>query len=438
MQVVKENIGNLNEILKITVSSSDYVEVVEKALKEQRKKANIPGFRPGMVPMGIIRKMYLKGVTADETYKMASQECYKYITDNNIETLGDPLPADTQPDIDFEGQGDLEFHFEIGVSPEVKLDLDNTDITKYSINVDDNMLDSYKKNFFQRFGSLVDVEVATKDEAITGTLSQGDVVIDDAYVGLISMNEEERAPFIGKKTGDTMEVNVNELYKSASQRASMLKIKEEQLETIDPIYIFTITQIRKFEVPAISEELIAQALPESDVKTIEQFDAYAINEVKKSLENESKYKLAIDIRGKLLNDAGLTLPDTFLKKWIYAMNEGKFSHEEVEKEYAQFVEMMSWDIIKKKFVVENDMKVTHDELLEEAKAMAKMQFIQYGMPTVEDGLLTNYANQIVSKKEEARKLYDALYERKVVEFVESKVKLSMENISAEDFGKLFQ
>ncbi len=438
MQVVRENIGNLNEVIKITIATSDYAEVVDKTLKMHRKKANVPGFRPGMVPMGIIKKMYLKGTTADETYKMASQECYNYLTENKIEILGDPLPSETQPELNFETQGDLEFHFEIGLSPEVILDLENTKVPKYNITINDEMLDGYKKNFFQRFGKLVDVESVQKDEAITGTLTQGEIVINEAYVGLISMTDEERAPFIGKKVGDKMEVNVNELYKNPSQKTAILKMTEEQIAELNPVFELTFDQVRKFEIPEITEELIVEAFPNGEVKTIEEFNKHAQTEVQASLDNESKYKLSIDVRKKLMEDANLSLPDAFLKKWIHAMNEGKYSQEDIENEYPQFVEMMSWDIIKKKFVLENDMQVTKEELIDEAKLMAKQQFIQYGMPTIEDSLLTNYANQIISNKDEARKLYDAIYERKVVEFVESKIKTTKKKISIEDFGKLFQ
>lgn len=438
MQVVRENIGNLNDILKITVSAADYVTIVEKALKEHKKKANIPGFRPGMVPMGMIKKMYLKGVTVDETYKMASQECFKYITDNKIEILGEPLPADTQPDIDFEAQGDLEFHFEIGISPEVNVELENTKVVKYNITIEDDMVEGYKKNYLQRFGKLVDIAEVTSDEAVTGTLTQGEIVIEEAYVGLISMSEEERAPFIGKKVGDKMDVNVNDLYKTTSQRAAILKMSEEELENIDPKFELAIVQIRKFELPEITDELIADAFTNSEVKTVAQFNEFAEEEVKKSLDDESKYKLSIDIRKKMLEIAALTLPEQFLKKWIFAMNEGKFTKEDIDKEYPRFFEMMSWDIIKKKYIVENDMQVSKEELIDEAKAMAKMQFIQYGMPTVEDSLLTNYANQIISNQDEARKLHDAVYEKKAVGFIKSKIKTTSKKISVADFGKLFQ
>ena len=438
MEVVRENIGNLNEIIKITIAAADYAEVVDKTLKMHKKKATVPGFRQGMVPMSIIKKMYLKGTTADETYKMASQACYNYLTDNKIEILGDPLPSDSQPALNFESQGDLEFHFEVGVSPEVVLDLENTKVIKYNITVEDEMVDGFTRNFFQRFGKLVDVESIQKDEAITGTLTQGEIEIKEAYVGLISMTDEERAPFIGKKVGDKMEVNVNEIYKTASQKTAILKMTEEQIAELNPIFELTFDQVRKFEIPEITDELVVEGFPNGEVKTVAEFNKHANAEVHASLENESKYKLAIDVRKKLMEDANLSLPETFLKKWIFAMNDGKYSKEDIDGEYPQFVEMMSWDIIKKKFVLENDMQVTKEELIDEAKQMAKQQFIQYGMPTIEDSLLSNYANQIISNKEEARKLYDAIYERKVVEFVASKIKTSKKKISAEDFGKLFQ
>ncbi len=438
MQVVRENIGNLNEIIKITVEAADYTQNVEKALKDYKKKANVPGFRPGMVPMGIIKKMYLKGVTADETYKMASQECYKYLTDNKIEILGDPLPSETQPELDFEQQGNLEFHFEIGVSPEINIDLSSVEVTNNQIGLEADMVDGYKKNYLQRFGKLVDVAEVTETEAITGTLTQGEETIEEAYVGLISMSDEQRAPYIGKKVGDVMEVNVNELYTSEQQRATILKKDVAELADINPNYTLTITQIRQFELPEVTEELLAEAFPNSDIKTPEQFDTFANEEVQKQLDNESKHLLAVTIRRKLIELAGFQLPDTFLKKWIYAMNEGKYSNEEIENEYAQFTEMMSWDIIKRHYVVANDMKVERDDLIEEAKQMAKMQFIQYGMPTIEDSLLVNYANQIISNKDEARKLYDAIYERMCVEFIESKIKVENKTVTVKEFGELIK
>lgn len=438
MQIVKENIGNLNEILKITVAAADYAESVEKALKEHKKKAVVPGFRPGMVPMGIVKKMYQKGLVADQAYKLASGECYKYLQDNKIEILGDPLPADSQPELNFDNMTDFEFHFEIGVSPEVNIPLAEVEMTKYVIEKEEKMTDGYKKSYLQRFGKLVDVPKVESNEALTVTLEQGDQKIEEAYVGLISMSEEERAPFIGKKVGDKMEVNVNELYKTPSQRAAILKVKEEELEGINPKYTLTIDKIRKFEIPEVTEELLKEAFPAGDIKTVAEFDAFADKEIDAQLENESKYKFALDTRKALIEKAGIALPEAFLKKWIYAMNEGKFSAEEIDKEFPQFVEMMSWDIIKKKYVMENDMKVEKDDLIAEAKKMAQMQFIQYGMPTIEDSLLTNYAQQIMQNKDEVRKLYDALYERMVVEFVASKVKVKNKKISVEKFGEMLR
>lgn len=438
MKVVKENIGHLNEIIKITVENADYSAQVEKALKEYKKKANVPGFRPGMVPMAIVNKMYRKGVTADETYKLASGECYKYLQDNKIEILGDPMPSETQPELNFENNSDLEFHFEIGVAPEIQLDLPAIEMTKYSIKLEDKMVDSYKKNYLQRFGKLVEVDKVESNEALNVILEQGDKKIDEAYVGLVGMSEEERAPFIGKVIGDKMEVNVNELYKTPSQRAAVLQVKEDELDAIDPKWSLTIDKIKKFDIPEASEEILKEAFPNGDVKTVEEFDNFAKAEIEKSLENESKYKLALDTRKTLTDAAAITLPESFLKKWIFAMNEGKYSAEEIEKEFPQFVEMMSWDIIKKKYVLENDMKVEKDELIAEAKNMAQMQFVQYGMPSVEDSLLTNYANQIISDKNEARKLYDAIYERKVIELITEKVKIKNKSLTVEKFGELLK
>ncbi|MEG0500541.1 MAG: trigger factor, partial [Rikenellaceae bacterium] len=259
MIIVKENLENQVELIKVTVEAADYATTVENALKNYKKKANIPGFRPGMVPMGVIKKMYYKGVLAEETYRIASYECYKYMQDNKIEFLGDPIPAASQPALDFDTMESFEFHFKVGVASPIKLDLNKLSLKKYKLAINDELREGYKNNLLNRFGQLVDVDVVSKDEAVSVTLKQEDMTIEDAYVGLISMSDEERAPFIGKKVGDVMEVNVNELYKSPSQRASILSMKEEELANLNPLFTLTITRIRKFALPTLTPEFFEEA-----------------------------------------------------------------------------------------------------------------------------------------------------------------------------------
>lgn len=438
MNIVRENIDNLSATLKVTVTPEDYAQIVDTSLKNYKKKANVPGFRPGMVPMGIVNKMYKKGVMAEESYKIASQACFDYINENKINAIGDLMPSEHQAELDFDNETDFEFAFEIGIAPEVNVELTKKDtVNKYVINVSDEMRTGYKSNYTRRFGKLVDVDVVTKDEAVNVTLDQPEMQIEDAYVGLVSMSDDERKPFIGKKVGDTMEVNVNELYKTPSQRASIMQIKESELDAINPIFNLTITKIRKFEEPKIDEEFFKMSFPEGEIKNEKEFNEWIEKQIENELAKETEFKFVADTRDFLIKKANLELPKEFLKKWLFNINDGKFSMEEIEKDFESFLDIMRWDLIKKFFVTKHEIAVTNEEMLAEAKALTMMQFAQYGMSTLPDDMLENYAKSILENKEEARKIYDKLTETKVVDAVAPQITAKDTKISVEDFGKLF-
>lgn len=437
MNVVRENLENQTALLRVTVGEADYKEQVDKQLKDYKRKANVPGFRPGMVPMGIINKMYRKGLVADNAYRKATDSAFEYIKENDIETVGDLMPSEKQAELDFENGTDFEFVFEIGLAPEVELGLSKKNsVTKYVIEPNDDMRKGFRSNYMRRFGKLVDVDEVVDDEALTGTLTQGDTTVEDAYVGLISMDEEARKPFIGKKVGDTVEVDVNEIYKTPSQRASILGVKEAELEGMDPKYTFTITQIRKFAEPELNEEFFKLAFPTGDVTTAEQFDAKIDEQVRAELAKETDFKFTADLRKYLLEKANLNLPEEFLKNWLYQVNEGKFTMEDIEKEFPQFLDMIRWDLIRRKVMKENNLEITQDDVKAEAKEVAMMQFQYYGMHTVADDMLENFVGSILGNKEEVRKIYDKVGERKVIEAVSGQIKINEKSVSPEEFQKL--
>ena len=437
MNVVKENLENQTALLRVTVGEADYKEQVDKQLKDYKRKANVPGFRPGMVPMGVINKMYRKSVLADSAYRKATDAAFEYIKENNIETVGDLMPSEKQGELDFDNSNDFEFVFQIGLAPEIDLALSKKNsVTKYVIEPNDDMRKGFRSNYMRRFGKLVDVDVVVEDEALTGTLTQGDEKIEDAYVGLISMDEAARKPFIGKKVGDTVEVDVNEIYKTPSQRASILGVKEAELEGMDPKYTFTITQIRKFAEPEMNEEFFKLAFPAGDVTTAAQFDAKIDEQVRTELAKETDFKFTADLRKYLLEKTSLTLPEEFLKNWLYNVNEGKFSMEEIEKEFPQFLDMIRWDMIRRKVMKDNNLEITQDDVKAEAKEVAMMQFQYYGMHTVADDMLENFVNSILGNKEEVRKIYDKVGERKVVDAVSEQIKINEKTVSPDEFQKL--
>ena len=437
MNIVREQREQNNSLIKVTVGEKDYGDAVEKSLREYKRKANIPGFRPGMVPMGVIKKMYGKGVLAEQAYRQASEAAFNYLQEQKIDYVGDVIPSEEQGDFDFENGTEFEFIFEIGEAPEVKLELSAKDkMTYYTIKVDKKMHDDYRSNFLRRFGRLVDTDKVTADEALEVTLDNGDMKIEGAYVGLISMNEEERKPFIGKKVGFKMQVNVNELYKTPAQRAAVLQVKENELEGIKPEFSLEITKIRKFAEPELNEEFFKMAFPAGNVKTAEEFEAFVDAEISKELRRESDYLFTLQLRDFLLKKARLTMPVEFLKRWLYVINEGKFSKEEIEKDFDAFVKLFTWNYLQKYFIKQDNLTVTPEEATAEAKALAQAQFAQYGLPTAPEDMLANYAKKILEDREQGQKIYEKLYEMKVVEDVKSKIKVTEKAVSAEEFAKL--
>ena len=439
MNIVREQREEYTSLLKVTVTEADYGEAVEKALREYKRKANIPGFRPGMVPMGVVKKMYGKGLLAEQSYRTASNAVFEYLQKENIDYLGDVIPSEEQGDFDFENGTEFEFIFEIGEAPVVELALSAKDKLTYNrIKIDKKMHEDYRSNYLRRYGRLVDAPKVTSDEALSVTLDNGDMNVADAYVGLISMSEEERKPFIGKKVGFKTTVNINDLYKNPAQRAAILQVKEEELASVKPEFSLEITQIRKFAEPELNEEFFKMAFPAGNITTVEAFEALIDEQISSELNRESDYLFTLQLRDYLVKKAELKMPVAFLKRWLYTINEGKFTMEEIEKDFDQFLKMFSWNYLQKHFIKQENISVTKEEAEQEAKALAAAQFAQYGMPSAPEEMLTEYAAKILADKEQGQKIYEKLYEVKVVEAVRAKIKVTEKGVTADAFAKLAQ
>ncbi len=426
-------------LLKVLVDEGDYGKEVEKVLHDYKRKANVPGFRPGMVPMGIIKKMYGKGVLAEQSYRIASNSVFEYLQKENIDYVGDVIPAEEQGDFDFDNGKEFEFVFEIGEAPKYELELTQKDkITYHKIKIDKKMHEGFLDNYLRRYGHLVDVEKVEKDEALTVTLDNGNLRVEDAYIGLISMSDEERAQFIGKTVGYKADIDINEMYKTPSQRAAMLHVKEEELKDIDPKFSMEITKIRRFTNPELNEEFFKMAFPGGEVKDAKELDKYIDEQIDKETKRESDFLFTIATRNYLIEKANLAMPAAFLKRWLYTINEGKFSMEDIEKDFDAFLKMFTWNYIQKQIITAEKINVSAEEAQAEALDIAAMQFAQYGMPNAPEEMLSNFAKSILENKEQGQKIYEKLYESKVVEAVKAKVKVAEKAVSAEDFAKLAQ
>ena len=439
MNITREQREGGLSILKVVVNEADYGQAVEKQLRDYKRKANVPGFRPGMVPMGIVKKMYGKHVVAEQSYHLASNSVFEYLQKENIDYVGDVIPSEEQGDFDFENNTEFEFVFEIGEAPKIEIELSAKDKVTYSkIKVDKKMHTEYRSNYLRRYGRLIDVDKVEKDEALNVTLDNGDMRIEEAYVGLISMSDEERKEWKGKKVGYKTTVNINELYKKPEQRAAILSVKEDELENIKPEFELEITKIRRFADPELNEEFFKMAFPAGNVTSEEELDKFIDEEIERELKRECDFMFANQMRKFIIEKAGIQMPEEFLKRWLYVINEGKFSREEIEKDFPAFINMFTWNYLQKHFIAEGDIKVTPEEAKAEAMSFAQMQFAQYGMPSAPADMLEGFAKQIMENKEQLQKIYEKLFEEKVVEYLRGKIKVTEKAISADDFAKLAQ
>ena len=439
MNITREQRDGGLSILKVVVNEADYGQAVEKQLRDYKRKANVPGFRPGMVPMGIVKKMYGKHIVAEQSYHLASNSVFEYLQKENIDYVGDVIPSEEQGEFDFENKTEFEFVFEIGEAPKIELELSAKDkITYNKIKVDKKMHDDFRANYLRRYGRLVEVEKVEKDEALNVTLDNGDMRIEEAYIGLISMTDEERAAWIGKEVGYKTTVNINELYKKPEQRAAILSVKEEELESIKAEFEVEITKIRRFAEPELNEEFFKMAFPAGNVNSEEELDKFIDEEIERELKRECDFMFVNQMRKFIIEKAGLQMPEEFLKRWLYVINEGKFSREEIEKDFPAFINMFTWNYLQKHFITEGEIKVSPEEAKAEAISFAQMQFAQYGMPSAPADMLENFAKQIMDNKEQLQKIYEKLFEEKVVEYLRGKVKVTEKAVSADDFAKLAQ
>ena len=437
MNITREQREGGLSILKVVVGEADYGQAVEKQLRDYKRKANVPGFRPGMVPMGIVKKMYGKHVVAEQSYHIASTSVFEYLQKENIDYVGDVIPSEEQGEFDFENNTEFEFTFEIGEAPKIELELSAKDKVTYNkIKVDKKMHDDFRANYLRRYGRLVDADKVEKDEALNVTLDNGDMRIEEAYVGLISMSDEERAAWIGKEVGYKTTVNINELYKKPEQRAAILSVKEEELESIKAEFELEITKIRRFAEPELNEEFFKMAFPAGNVTSEEELDKFIDEEIERELKRECDFMFVNQMRKFIIEKAGLQMPEEFLKRWVYVINEGKFSREEIEKDFPAFINMFTWNYLQKHFITEGELKVSPEEAKAEAISFAQMQFAQYGMPSAPADMLEGFAKQIMDNKEQLQKIYEKLFEEKVVEYLRGKIKVTEKAISAEEFAKL--
>ncbi len=449
MNITNQKIDNLNAVVSIKIVPEDYKDKVEEVLKDYRKKAKIDGFRPGMVPMGLVKKLYYKPILAEEINKIISENLMNYIRDEKIKILGEPLPhRDDDKIIDFEKDTEFEFSFDLGLFEDFSLNVSEKDkIVYYTIKVEDSVVNEYSDNVTKRFGEFAPVEKAGKDELIKGTLmqldSQSNVVEEGIKAENISMSldmmkdDSVKVLFNGKKAGESVDFDLRKAYPSDVELSSLLRIDKELAASVEGPFRIEISEILEFKKHEINQELYDKVYGENIVKSEAEFREKLVEELKANYERESNYKFALDSKEYLLKKANLALPVDFLKRWILETNE-KMTSEQIDKEFADYEKEFQWQLIKDQMIRENDIKVSEEEMLEYAVALARNQFYQYGLYNVPDEHIIQYAKEQLTKKEESRRLFDQKYEDSIFKLMKEKVKLDKKEVSADKFKKLFE
>ncbi len=440
MKVEKQMIDDLTFRLNVNIERADAQEKKKKALNNYRKKAEIKGFRKGMAPMSIIEKMHGVSALVDAVNEMISEGLNTYISENKLNILGEPLPNnELQKSIDWENDNSYEFVFDLALSPKVEFTVSKEDkIVFYNAIISDEAKKSYKSNMLRQFGKLESTDEVKEEDFIVADLTQGeDIKIEGTYITLKQIdNKTNKKKFIGKKVGDSIEVDVNKFFTNETDRAALLKIKKEELANINPLYTVTIKEIKTFVEAEENQDLYDRIFGKDNVKSSEEFDAKVTERIGVEYEQESNFRFVLDAREYLINKAQIAVPEEFMKKWLFTINEGKFTMEDIEKDFALFLKDFRWQLIRQYIMKEQKFEITREDLLNVATSIAKYQFAMYGLNEVPQEQLNQYAESILSNEKEGRRIYEKAEEDRVISYIKDNVSLDTKEISIEDLQKM--
>jgi trigger factor len=451
MKIAFDCADKINGVLTMTIEQADYQEKVEKTLKEYRKKAQVPGFRPGMVPMGMIKRQYGTAVKVDEVNRLLGEKLYEYIRENKIQMLGDPLPnTEKQVAQDFEKEGDLTFVFDIAVAPEFEAKLSGKDkIAYYTIDVDDKLIGQQVDMYQSQAGEFVKADVFSGNDTITGDLRQldengntleGGITTEAGMVMPAYIKEEsQKKLFDGCKTGDIITFNPKKAYPdNDAEVAALLKVKKEDVADLTADFSFQVTEIRHFQPAEVNQALFDRVFGEGNVKDEKEFREKIAEQLKAQFVGSSDYKFMLDVREHLEKKVGkLEFPEALLKRIMLNNNKDK-GEDFVEKNFEASINELKWHLIKEQIVAAQKIEIKDEDLKAVAKNAMRAQFAQYGMSNVPDDVLENYAEEQLKKRENIDNFVDRAIDLKLTEVLKNVVKLDEKAISLDDFNKLLE
>lgn len=447
MGVTREDVSSNSAILRVKVTPADYEKNVANAIEKTRKQANIPGFRKGHVPVSLVKKQYGKSILADELNKVVNDFLNSFITENKIEILGNPIPFEKEEvKGDFNNPTEFEFAFEIGITPEFKIDSTLKETFNYvSVKIDDELINKQVDDLRRRYGKLVASEKIGDTDLVMAqftelnddkSVKEGGIVHSSTISMEFVEDKKAKKELTGKKVGDKVVVNPAHVSKGGKDTAAMLGIKEEDLATISDKFELSVTEVRHMELAELNQELFDKLFGEGEVKSEAELKERVKADLDKMFANDSDRLLTRAVYDKLIADTQIDLPSDFLKRWIQVSNEKPITLEEIDAQFEGYEKGMKWQLIQGQIFKANDLKLNQTDAIEFTKELLANQYAQYGIPAPEDKELTASAIQVLGNREESARVYDMLAESKLTEFFKANVKLKNKEVSYDEFVEI--
>ncbi len=434
MKLEQNRIDDLNLEVTITVAAEDYADSRKKKLNDYRKKAEFKGFRKGMVPMSLVEKMYGQSALVDSVNDVISEGLNNFIQENKLRVLGEPLPAENQKEHEWVAGNEFSFTFDIAENPEVSFELSKEDeVVYYTITVTEAAKKEMKDNLLRQYGSLEEGEAAKEDDFIIVDFEQGEAKVEGTYVALRNIAAAAKKSFVGVKPGDVLDVNVNEAFENETDRAAMLKVSKDELANLEPMWKMTVKNVKTFVNAALTEETFEKIF---GVRTEAEFDAKVEERIRAEYTQEADFRFSKDAKNYLLEKADVKLAEKFLKRWVYVVNDGKFTMEDIEKDWDLFIVDYKWQMVRSYLMNKYNVKIEEADLLASAKGFAAYQFAMYGMNNVPEEQLEAFAKNILSQEEQGRRILDQVENEKTFAAVREVVTLKKKKISVDKFREL--
>ena len=447
MNISFDNSAKTSGKLTITIEEADYQKDFEKELKSYRKRANVPGFRPGNAPMAMVKRQIGPSLLIDVLNKLVGKTIYDYVGEQKIDMLGEPMPSAEQTPIDIEKPAPYTFMFDIAIAPELNVTLGADDtIPYYNIAVDEKLVDSQVEMYAGRNGSYVKAETYTDGDMLKGDLRQldaegntleGGITLSEAIISpKYIKNEEQQKLFADAKLGDIITFNPRKAYENDTELAAFLKVEKEQVFIYTGDFSYQVTEVSHYEPHAIDAELFSLAYPDAEIKDEAEFRARIAADIEKQLKENADFRFIVDMRKAAEKKAGeVAYDDELMKRIMLANNKDKDS-DYVEKNYAPSIKELTWTLLRNKLAQQFEVKVEENDVREAAKEMTRIQFAQYGMPNVPEEYLEKYAEDMLKKEDSVNHLVERALDVKLVAAVKAAVKLDTKDITVEEFNKL--